>query len=129
MIGNLCVYFEAQEMAGSSAKTNCAGKFGNDLGRLFEPKSLAMHQSVYDLTQSLGLTAKGSYIGVDFNSEGKYVYFSNGEEIPFTIPWNSNEPNGSGHGSEVCMVIGYQNAYEWNDAACSHIAGSICERV
>jgi hypothetical protein len=46
LIGNLCVYFEAQKMAASSARINCAGKFGNDHGHLFEPKSLATYQSV-----------------------------------------------------------------------------------
>ena len=48
-------------MDASSAQSNCAGKFGSDYGRLFEPKSLAMYQSVYDKSKALGHPSRGSY--------------------------------------------------------------------
>ena len=112
-------------MSASSAQTNCAGKFGSDHGRLFEPKSLDMYQSVYDKSKALGHPYGGSYIGVDdHNSEGNYVYSSTGVAIPFTIPWRSGEPNGSD-----CIVIGFQNHDGWSDANCLYQTASICERV
>ena len=110
-------------MTASSAQTNCAGKFGSDHGRLFEPKSLAMYQSVLDKSKALGLSI--SYIGVDdLSSEGNYVYSSNGVAIPFTIPWKSGDP----HGSD-CIGIGLNNQDGWFDASCSYSTASICERV
>ena len=114
-------------MEASSAKANCASKFGNDHGRLFEPKSLAMYQSVYDSTRALGhLGSGGSYIGVDdLNSEGNYVYSSNGEALAFTIPWRSGDPHGS---SSDCIVIDYDTNYEWIDVGCNRKFTSICER-
>ena len=112
-------------MDASSAQSNCAGKFGSDHGRLFEPKSLAMYQSVYDKSKALGHPLGGSYIGVDdLNSEGNYVYSSDGVAIPFTIPWRSGDP----HGSD-CIGIGYSNLDGWFDATCSYQTASICERV
>ena len=115
-------------MSASSAQTNCAGKFGSDHGRLFEPKSLAMYQSVYDKSKALGHPSTGSYIGVDdLSSEGNYVYSSNGVAVPFTIPWRSGDPNGS---SQVdCMGIGWKNEDGWFDAPCNYQTASICERV
>ena len=112
-------------MTASSAQTNCAGKFGSDHGRLFEPKSLAMYQSVLDKSKALGLSI--SYIGVDdLSSEGNYVYSSNGEAIPFTIPWRAGDPHGS---SSDCIVIGWSNQDGWIDAGCGYTTASICERV
>ena len=113
-------------MTASSAKTNCAGKFGNDLGRLFEPKTLAMHQSIYKLAKIPGHVT--SYIGVDdTNSEGNFVYASNGQAIPFTIPWRPNDPDG-GDGQD-CIGIGYMQRDGWVDLPCTYKATSICERV
>ena len=112
-------------MTASSAQTNCAGKFGSDHGRLFEPRSLALYQSVYDESKALGHPSGGSYIGIDdLNTEGIYAYSTNGEAIPFTIPWRSGEPNGSD-----CIGIGLNNQDGWFDATCSYQTASICERV
>ena len=114
-------------MSASSAQTNCAGKFGSDHGRLFEPKSLAMYQSVYDKSKALGHPNGGSYIGVDdLSSEGNYVYSSNGVAIPFTIPWRSGDPDGSSHD---CIAIGWSNQDGWVDLPCTYQTASICERV
>ena len=109
-----------------SANTNCAGKFGNDLGRLFEPKSLAISQSVYDSAKALGYQTL--YIGVDdLNSEGNYVYSSNGEAIGFTLPWRSGDPDG--FDTQDCIAIGWNDQDGWVDLPCTYQAASICERV
>ena len=128
LIGNLCVYFEAQKMATSSARTNCAGKFGNDHGRLFEPKSLTTYQSVYDVVKPL--EHQTNYIGVDdLNSEGNYVYSSNGGAISFTLPWRSGDPDGGSIPDQDCIGIGWNNQDGWVDLPCTYQAASICERV
>ena len=114
-------------MSASSAQTNCAGKFGSDHGRLFEPRSLALYQSVYDKSKALGHPSGGSYIGIDdLNTEGIYAYSTNGEAIPFTIPWRAGHVQGW---SSDCIVIGWNSQDGWIDAACGYSTASICERV
>ena len=131
-------------MSVAETKTNCARKFGNDHGRLFEPKSLAMYQSVFDAVHTFGNELSNElFIGVDdLNFEGNYVYSSNGEAIPFTIPWctSSDYPRGWLEPWKDCIAIcraGRIGSIGWIDISCSHPnpistrggIDSICERV
>ena len=103
-------------------------------GKLAEPQNRSENELLYDYLQS----ESGSYpppqgppawIGInDINSEGKFVFDSNNNEVPYEY-WQSGEPNNKG-GKENCVFIDDTNTEKlgaWNDNECNLRIQSICE--
>ena len=132
VLNDHCIFLEKTQKNYEDAKQNCETKFGGH-GKLFEPKTWSENQMAYKIAKS---TDSIWWIGVnDKQTEGSYVYESNGSPISFTPKFNRgwgsrgtyynciryNTPS-SGHESDIV---------HWADLPCSSFAiskyYSICE--
>ena len=99
----------------------CGAVFGSGtVGHIFEPKSLANNNAVYDYAKN-NLGTYWFWIGVKLDLK----YESDGSNVTIDpIPWASGYPSGSGD----CLNIYIKS--EWrNNNECSNPWGyAICER-
>lgn len=101
-------------------------------GFLFEPKTLAINNAVYDKAVEFMGTIKWAWIGInDINTEGLWVYSSDSSSIPSNInQWYPGQPDNYG-GNQDC---GYLKASpdsnlhgKWLDFDCNSKFNFICE--
>ena len=142
MFGNICYYFETQEMNFTDAQTSCETKFGSSGGKLFEPKDLATHNAVREKqveeVRKSGFSDKyyKTWIGIsDQGHEGTFTFVSDDAHLPFTAPWKSGQPYCGGSSNCDCVEIydfpedeNYRNDH-WADIECSWPFLSICEQI
>ena len=126
-----CIFFEKSSKNYEDAKQNCETKF-DGRGKLFEPKTWSENEMAYKIAKA---TYSYWWIGVnDKQTEGSFVYESNGSPISFTpkfyLGWGSKGTSKncilyhqpfSGHESDIV---------HWVDFPCSSSSyryRSICE--
>ena len=119
-----CYFFEIiYEMNYEAAKQNCHTKF-NGMGKMFEPKTLAINEKVHEI--ALDLKRHHYWVGVnDIQNEGTWVYTSDGSPIPFNAPWFSGY--GSRGASLNCVLFNSFTIGKWGDYKCASDWFSICE--
>ena len=101
-------------------------------GKLFEPKSLAESNMVWEKVKSI---ANAAWIGVtDKVHEGSYTYDSNNSGIPFVIAWNQGSysylfPSNIRYTSQNTDCVGIHGDHgHWFSNPCNIILRpSICE--
>ena len=131
MINNKCSYYEVGKKSYEDAKQKCDERF-NNRGRLFEPKSWNENEVAYKIGKSFG-----NYhwrIGInDKQSEGHFVFESDGSPISYSPKWNSGfGAQGTTKKFYNCIIFASgTTTVEWLDYYCSakHKAGSICEQI
>ena len=131
MINNKCSYYEISKYSYEDAKQKCAERFNNS-GRLFEPKSWNENEVAYKIGKSFG-----NYywrIGInDKQSEGHFVFESDGTPISYSPKWNSGF--GAQGTTKNCIFFSSgTTTVEWHDYYCSDTHkdiedGSICEQI
>ena len=109
------------------AKTTC-----KDVGgQISEPKSKAVNDELADEALNFnGGNSINHWLGVsDKISEGTWVYVSNGQAIPFDIPWYPGLPDGGSSKNCLLMSPSSNPAYHrtWHDWSCSDQLYFICE--
>ena len=108
----------------ADAQLNCQDKFGNDSGRLFEPRLYSTNQLVYaEAVNFTSATSDDFWLGInDLAIQGQYVYASDGQEVVDGM-WHSGQPN---YEHERC--VGYfSNNAGWYDRPCDDHKFSICQ--
>ena len=127
LIEGICYFFETANKNYEAAKENCKRKF-NGMGKIFEPKTLAINEKIHKI--AVDDFAKYWYwVGVnDIQSEGTWLYTSDGSPIPFSAPWGSGY--GSQRTSHNCILFtNYEQIGKWGDYSCTTDAyDSICEQ-
>merc|ERR1711935_366815 len=82
LVNDHCIFLEKSGKSYEDAKHNCETKFGGH-GKLFEPKTWSENEMAYNIAKAAGYSY--CWIGVnDKQTEGSYVYESNGSPISFT---------------------------------------------
>merc|ERR1712079_81939 len=104
----------------NDAKSSCQ----SNGGQLFEPKTLAGNNQVYDKAREIIGDGNWVWIGVnDLQKEGTWVYASNSAAIEFEQPWLSSQGQPNGGNSANCGVfLTSSNSAEhgkWFDGPCS----------
>ena len=114
----------------SDAQLNCQDKFGNDSGRLFEPRLYSTNQLVYaEAANFKSVTSDDFWLGInDLAIQGQYVYASDGQEVVDGM-WSSNQPNNA---AERCagyfnLATQYDSNAGWWDRPCDYLTFSICQ--
>ena len=124
-IEGICYFFEStNQMNYEAAKQNCHTKF-NDMGKMFEPKTLATNEKIHRI--ALGYFKSSHYwVGVnDIQSEGTWVYTSDGSPIKFSPPWLSLSYSSTGN---KCVLLNdYNEIGKWGAYSCTNAFYSICE--
>ena len=135
-----CIYMEQSWKIYDDAKQNCLTKFGGH-GKLFEPKTWSENQMAYKLA---GYGNWNWWIGVnDQQTEGSYVYESNGSPLSYTPKFYPGYRNSSygGRGrtsygsrgtSRNCILFGRagtpaSDIVHWLEVDCTLPSYSICE--
>ena len=125
LIEGICYFFETTHKNYEAAKENCENKL-NGMGKMFEPKTLAINEKIHKIAVD-DFQNNYYWVGVnDIQSEGTWVYTSDGTPITFSIPWKS------GYGSRGarcnCIVFNnYNYIGKWGDYKCTKTFYSICE--
>ena len=82
LLNDHCIFLEHTKLSYQDAKQNCKVKFGGH-GKLYEPLTWSENQMAYDIAFATGTV--NWWIGVnDKQTEGSFVYESNGTPIPYT---------------------------------------------
>jgi len=123
-----CIFLEKSRKTYEDAKQNCETKFAGH-GKLFEPKTWSENQMAYKIAKA---TYRYLWIGVnDKQTEGSYVYESNGSPISFTPKFRPGY--GSRGTSYNCILYtspssGHESdIVHWVDYGCTYTYYSICE--
>jgi len=128
LLNDHCIFLEKSYKTYEDAKQNCETKFGVH-GKLFEPKTWSENQMAYKIAKAIH---PNWWIGVnDKQTEGSYVYESNGLPISYTPKFRY----GFGSRGTFANCILYRSAssghesdiVHWVDYPCSYIHYSICE--
>ena len=124
--GGKCFYFETSYMNFEDARENCK-KYG---GKLYEPKTVVEFRDAPNM-KFPGFNNNYMWIGItDTESEGSYVYDSNGKSITFNPPWYVDLSRGHkfphGTGSNCIAINNAGNAYTF-DLPCLDTYASLCE--
>ena len=110
-------------------KYNDANQFCKNKGaRLFEPRSKTMNKLIYDKSVEVFGGRYRTWLGINnFNTQGVYVFASNGEKISTRI-WASGQPNTR---NKRCVDFSYNQADQekWYDRNCLYENYFICEFV
>ena len=128
VISGSCYYIEdATTMNYATAQLNCENKFGNLVGKLFEPRLESINQLVSAAAANFVSGASDDFwLGInDLAPQGQYVYASDGQEIVDGY-WRSGQPNSD---TERCVSYYSMPSYdgEWFDRPCDDLSFSICE--
>ena len=128
VISGSCYYIEdATTMNYATAQLNCENKFGNLVGKLFEPRLESINQLVSAAAANFVSGASDDFwLGInDLATQGQYVYASDGQEIVDGY-WRSGQPNSD---TERCVSYYSMPSYggEWFDRPCNDLSFSICE--
>ena len=128
VISGSCYYIEyATTMNYATAQLNCENKFGNLVGKLFEPRLNSTNQLVSAAAANfVSGTSDDFWLGInDLASQGQYVYASDGGSVGSGM-WYSDQPSSS---SERCVGYYSMPSYggEWFDRPCDFLSFSICE--
>ena len=128
VISGSCYYIEyATTMNYATAQLNCENKFGNLVGKLFEPRLESINQLVSAAAANFVSGASDDFwLGInDLATQGQYVYASDGQEIVDGY-WRSGQPNSD---TERCVSYYRMPSYggEWFDRPCDDLSFSICE--
>ena len=131
LLNDHCIFLEKSDKTYEGAKQNCETKFGGH-GKLFEPKTWSENQMAYKIgLQSFGVNW---WIGVsDRQTEGSFVYESNGSPISFTPKFHTCCGWGSRGTSHNCILYNRPSSghesdiVHWLDYECTKRAYSICE--
>ena len=114
----------------ADAQLNCQDKFGNDSGRLFEPRLYSTNQLVYaEAANFISATSDDFWLGInDLAIQGQYVYASDGQEVVDGM-WSSGQPNTA---TERCagyynLATSYDSNAGWFDRNCDLNKFSICQ--
>ena len=112
-------------MTYEEAQANCASKFINSGGKLFEPLSLQVNGLVWEeFKDTILANSVGPWIGVtDQGTNSVFKYTSSGSEVSFTIPWF---PGVTPTSSEECIIMWTEA--RWNEVSCTNNQPSICEQ-
>merc|ERR1719491_844914 len=97
------------------------------MGKMFEPKTLATNEKINKIALN-DFKSTHYWVGVnDIQSEGTWVYTSDGSPIAFSAPWDSSEAFGSRGASNNCVLF-WIHVGKWADYPCTQ-AGihSFCE--
>ena len=109
------------------AQLNCENKFGNLVGKLFEPRLESINQLVSAAAANFVSGASDDFwLGInDLATQGQYVYASDGQEIVDGY-WRSGQPNSD---TERCVSYFNMPSYGggWFDRPCNDLSFSICE--
>ena len=132
LIEDNCYFFETTKQQNyDTAKENCKTKFNgmNGTGKLFEPKTLDVNEKVHKIAVS-DFAENWYWVGVnDIQSDGTWVYTSNGSPIPFNLPWLSSLFFGSRGTSKNCILFNEPSSIgKWGDYSCTTEYYSICEQ-
>ena len=128
VISGSCYYIEdATRLNYANAQLNCENKFGNLVGKLFEPRLESINQLVSAAAANFVSGASDDFwLGInDLATQGQYVYASDGQEIVDGY-WRSGQPNSD---TERCVSYYSMPSYggEWFDRPCNDLSFSICE--
>ena len=128
VISGSCYYIEdATRLNYANAQLNCENKFGNLVGKLFEPRLESINQLVSAAAANFVSGASDDFwLGInDLATQGQYVYASDGQEIVDGY-WRSGQPNSD---TERCVSYYGMPSYggEWFDRPCNDLSFSICE--
>ena len=111
----------------ATAQLNCENKFGNLVGKLFEPRLESINQLVSAAAANFVSGASDDFwLGInDLATQGQYVYASDGQEI-VDGNWGPGQPNSD---TERCVSYYNMPSYggEWFDRPCNDLSFSICE--
>ena len=126
LIEGNCYFFETTNKNYEKAKQHCKEKFGGK-GKIFEPKTLATSQKVHKI--AVDIKKYYYWVGVnDIQSEGTWVYTSNGSPIQFNAPWVSSSFGSRGASNNCVLFNNYGQIGKWGDYSCStDYYYSICE--
>ena len=106
----------------ADAQLNCQNKFGNLVGKLFEPRLANINQ----LVSTNFIKFDFIWLGInDLATQGQYVYASDGETVGSGM-WSSDQPSSD---NERCVGYLSRPSYgaEWYDRPCDFLSFSICE--
>ena len=127
LIEGNCYFFETTGKNYEAAKQNCQTKFKGK-GKMFEPKTLAINEKIHKI--AIEDFTSHYWVGVnDFQSDGTWVYTSNGSPIPFDAPWQT----GPRSRVSISCVLSSNSHYigKWADDrtgySCNGNFLSICE--
>merc|ERR1712008_348317 len=126
LLNNRCIFLEKSWKSYDDAKQDCETKFAGH-GKLFEPKTWSENQMAF----KIAVEDSGWWIGVnDRQTEGSYVYESNGSPISFTPKFYPGY--GSRGTSANCILYVSHSGHEfdivnWLDYKCTDTNYSICE--
>lgn len=113
----------------TAAQLNCQNKFGNLVGKLFEPRLANTNQLVSAAAANFASgTSSDFWLGInDLANLGQYVYSSDGQTVGSGM-WYPNQPSSS---SERCVAYYSMPSYggEWFDRPCSSLSFSICQPI
>jgi versican core protein len=130
VLNNHCIFLEKSRKTYEDAKQNCESKFSGH-GKLFEPKTWSENQMAYKIAKASGSLW---WIGVnDKQTEGSFVYESNGSSISFTPKFYTLHGYGSQGTSNNCIVYSPPSSghksdiVHWLDYPCTRSYHSICE--
>ena len=121
-----CFYLEKIYMNFEDARENCK----QNGGKLYEPKTVVEFRDAPNM-KFPGFNNNYMWIGItDTESEGSYVYDSNGKSITFNPPWYIDLSRGHkfphGTGSNCIALNNAFNAYTF-DLPCVDTYASLCE--
>ena len=127
VISGTCYYIDTTKKNYDEAQLNCQNKFGNLVGKLFEPRLANTNQLVSAAAANfVSGTSDDFWLGInDLATQGQYVYASDGETVGSGM-WYSNQPNSP---SEQCVGYYSMPSYGggWYDRPCDFLSFSICE--
>ena len=109
------------------AQLNCQNKFGNLVGKLFEPRLANTNQLVSAAAANfVSGTSDDFWLGInDLAIQGQYVYASDGQEVVGGM-WLSGQPNDA-YDRCVAYYNMPSNGDGWLDRPCNELSFSICQ--
>ena len=95
------------------------------MGKMFEPKTLAINEKIHKIAVD-DFQNNYYWVGVnDIQSEGTWVYTSDGSPIKFNHPWLSSSYFSTGN---KCVLLNdYNKIGKWGAYSCTNAFYSICE--
>jgi hypothetical protein len=130
VLNDHCIFLEKSNKNYEDAKQNCETKFDGH-GKLFEPKTWSENQMAYKIAKSI---RSNWWIGVnDKQTEGSFVYESNGSPLSYTPKFYSCCGYGSKGTSKNCIIYASPSSghesdiVHWADYSCTDAFYSICE--
>ena len=132
LLNDHCIFLEHTRKTYEGAKQNCKIKFGGH-GKLYEPLTWSENQMAYKIAKATdGLANAPYWIGVNYKqTEGSFVYESNGKPIPYTPQFHAgSDPHK--RPSNKCVIIHWltesnKNIVSWLNYKCANPCKSICE--